>query len=204
MGQLENFPPKAQQKIEAARGLEQFLLESFRFVMHGNVIMLKSHDACFPDTLDEFGSVLVNVSPYTCSMDESEPKGSSHLNPSAKEFLPQSKNFNLSDSSESYDHATCPSLPVPCVFDPLSSQHLNYKTACQDGLENGKADEQEAEYQYCFDVPLNAFNTEALGSDNNYINIEDDDVCPKSKTIFVQVRHCIFGTFFFFSIFIGK
>ncbi|XP_060765384.1 E3 ubiquitin-protein ligase TTC3 isoform X2 [Neoarius graeffei] len=187
VGELKNFPLEAQQKIEAARGLEQFLLESFRFVMHGNVIMLKSHDACFPDTLDEFGSVLVNVSPYTCSMDESEPKGSSHLNPSAKEFLPQSKNLNPSDSSESYDHATCPSLPVPCVFDPLSSQHLNYKTGCQDGLENGKADEQEAEYQqYYFDVPLNAFNTEALGSDNNYINIEDDDVCPKSKTIFVQ------------------
>lgn len=188
VGELKNFPPEAQQKIEAAGGLKHFLLESLRFVICDSFIGLTSHAVCFQDTVDDVASVLANFPPHAYSKDESEPKGSSHLNPSAKEFLPQSKNLSLSDSSESYDHASCPILPSPYDFVPQISPDLSYAFGLQDMPGNAKPDEQEAAYhEYFPSVPPNAFNTEALGSDNSSVNFED--ACPKSKTIFVQVRH---------------
>lgn len=43
VGQLDNFPPVAQQKIQEAGGLKPFLLESLRFVMMGHRIGLSKH-----------------------------------------------------------------------------------------------------------------------------------------------------------------
>ncbi|RXN18895.1 E3 ubiquitin- ligase TTC3 isoform X1 [Labeo rohita] len=64
VGELENFPPEAQQKIADAGGLKDFLLESLRFVMTDELIGLMKHAVSLTDTRP------------------------SHLNPSAKEFWP--------------------------------------------------------------------------------------------------------------------
>lgn len=167
VGELKNFPPEALQKIEAAGGLKPFLLESLRFVMIDDSIGLTSHAVYLKHTVDD-----------------SVPKGSSHLNPTAKEFLPQLKHLSLSDSSESYDQHTCPVLPSPYVYFP---QNLNYAFGLQDIPGTVKPDVQDTEYPGYFpNIPLNAPSTEALSSDKD-INFKED-VCPKIKTVFVQVR----------------
>ncbi|XP_034168674.2 E3 ubiquitin-protein ligase TTC3 isoform X1 [Pangasianodon hypophthalmus] len=186
VGELKNFPPEAQQKIEAAGGLEHFLLESLRFVIYDGIIGLTSHAVCLQHTVDDDAFLLANFPPHTWSKVDSEPKGSSHLNPTAKEFLPQTKHLSLNDSSESYDHATCPVLPSPYVFPPQISQNLNYTFGLQDMPGTVKPGVQEAEYHDYFpDVPLDAFNAEALSSVNNYIHFKEA-ICHNSKTIFVQ------------------
>lgn len=173
VGELTNFPPEALQKIEAAGGLEHFLLESLRFVMHDGVIGLASHAVCFQDTMDS----------YACSMDDLEPKGSSHLNPTAKEFLPQLKHLSLNDTSESYDQSSTTNEPVlPNPYDYFSP-NLNYAFGLQDMPGTVKPYSQDAEYPDSFSsIPLNAFSTEA---DNSNINFKED-ICPKNTT--VQVR----------------
>ncbi|XP_065120960.1 E3 ubiquitin-protein ligase TTC3 isoform X1 [Paramisgurnus dabryanus] len=97
VGELENFPLEAQQKITAAGGLEAFLLESLRFVMTNNKMGLMKH-----------------VVPLTESM--------SHLNPSAKEFWPHTdvlpngvSLFNLS----SFDNGASPSFPLSVTSDSV-------------------------------------------------------------------------------------
>uniref|UniRef100_A0A674B3A1 RING-type E3 ubiquitin transferase n=1 Tax=Salmo trutta TaxID=8032 RepID=A0A674B3A1_SALTR len=81
VGELNNFPPVAQQKIQEAGGLEHFLLESLRFVMTDNLLGLMKHAVSLQDAnthrmdnLDFIGDI---------------PNGLS-LNPSAMEFLPNS------------------------------------------------------------------------------------------------------------------
>lgn len=69
VGELKNFPLEAQQKITAAGGLEVFLLESLRFVMTDDVIGLMKHVVSLSD-------------PHPATQ-------MSHLNPTAKEFWPQ-------------------------------------------------------------------------------------------------------------------
>lgn len=198
VGQLKNFPSEAQQMIEAARGLEQFLLQSLLFVIRDGVIGLMSQAVFFQHTMDD-DSLLASFPSHTCSIDDSEPKAASHLNPSAKEFLPQFKHLSLNDSSESYDQClisetTCPALPNPYVFD---SSKLNFAFEQQDGPGTVKSD-----YAYFPNIPVNVFNTEALSSSNHYIHFKED-ICPKIKTIFVQVRSfknyfIVFGHFILF------
>ncbi|XP_051973434.1 LOW QUALITY PROTEIN: E3 ubiquitin-protein ligase TTC3-like [Xyrauchen texanus] len=94
VGELENFPTEAQQKIAAAGGLNPFLLESLRFVMMDDLIGLMKHAVSL---------------------------AASHLNPSAHEFQPQIDvltngmsqiNIDNKDSSDPF-----PFLPDPCSCD---------------------------------------------------------------------------------------
>lgn len=178
VGELKNFPPEAQQKIETAGGLKPFLLESLRFVMYGELIGLMSHAVCLQHSLDDDASLFADFPSPIRSMDDSESKGSSHLNPTAKEFLPQFQHLSLSDSSESYDLSNCPVLPSPYIF---VSPNLNYPLELQDVPETVKPDVQDSEYpDYFPNIQLNTFNTEALSTDSNYIHF--------NKDVFVQVR----------------
>uniref|UniRef100_A0A8C7SHB5 RING-type E3 ubiquitin transferase n=1 Tax=Oncorhynchus mykiss TaxID=8022 RepID=A0A8C7SHB5_ONCMY len=81
VGELDNFPPDAQQKIQEAGGLEHFLLESLRFVMTDNLLGLMKMD-----NLDFIGDI---------------PNGLS-LNPSAMEFLPNSHDSGPRDYDEPF------------------------------------------------------------------------------------------------------
>lgn len=179
VGELENFPPEAQEKIEAAGGLKRFLLGSRRFVMCNGGIGLASHVEFLQHTLDDDreASLLASFPFHSYSMDDSEAKGSSHLNPKAKEFLPQSNHLSGNDSSDSYDNASCPVLPNPydLSFDYLFPQDIPEFV-------------EDPEFTNHFhDFPLTAFNTDAFSSDNNYINF-NEDISPRSKNMFVQVR----------------
>uniref|UniRef100_A0A4W4FM73 RING-type E3 ubiquitin transferase n=1 Tax=Electrophorus electricus TaxID=8005 RepID=A0A4W4FM73_ELEEL len=97
VGELENFPAEAQQKISAAGGLEPFLCESLRFYMMDNLIGLMGH------------AVSLQVP--------------SHLNPTAKEFLPQFEHLNVSDSNMSYDNDILDDEDIPILAhsDPQNS-----------------------------------------------------------------------------------
>lgn len=102
VGELENFPPEAQQKIADAGGLESFLLESLRFVMMDELIGLMKHAVSLTDTLPP-----------------------SHLNPSAKEFWPLTDALSDTASHDSlpYDDKEDPFLllPDPYAFEcPVS------------------------------------------------------------------------------------
>ncbi|KAK3550077.1 hypothetical protein QTP86_019173 [Hemibagrus guttatus] len=184
VGELQNFPHEALQKIEAAGGLTRFLLESLRFatVSKEGLIGLPFHAIYFQHTMDDDDSSLsANFSAYTCDMDDSEPKGSSLLNPAAKEFLPQSTHLALDDDSDS-----CPVLPCPYDLILESSQNVNCAFGMQDIPGTVKPDEQAAGYHdYVLNLPLNVFDTEVFSSDSNYIHFKED-LYPKSKTVFVQ------------------
>lgn len=103
VGELENFPPEAQQKIADAGGLKSFLLESLRFVMTDELIGLMKHAVSLTDT---------------------QP---SHLNPSAKEFWPyadarsdavsQISFVSYESKDKSGDSDQFPLLPDPYDFD---------------------------------------------------------------------------------------
>ncbi len=104
VGELENFPPEARQKITDAGGLESFLLESLRFVMKDELIGLMKHAVSLTDTLPP-----------------------SHLNPSAEEFWPLTDALN---DSLAYDDASSDPfllLPDPYTFEcPVSDyEHLS-------------------------------------------------------------------------------
>jgi len=104
VGELENFPSEAQQKIADAGGLESFLLESLRFIMMDELIGLMKHAVSLTDTLHP-----------------------SHLNPSAKEFWPLADALsdtashdslpNEDDKEESASSDPFLLLPDPYVFE---------------------------------------------------------------------------------------
>lgn len=121
VGELENFPPEAQQKITDAGGLKSFLLESLRFVMMDELIGLMKHAVSLTDTLPP-----------------------SHLNPSAEEFWPHADASLI--TAPPYDHRdesvfSDPFLllPDPYVFEcPVTDEE--YLAA--DLLEHTPASEQ--------------------------------------------------------------
>lgn len=75
VGELENFPPVAQQKIQEAGGFEPFLLESLRFIKMGRCIGLAKHAVSLQqaghgaslDELDDLDDLDVIVDPNTNS-----------------------------------------------------------------------------------------------------------------------------------------
>ncbi|XP_057176723.1 E3 ubiquitin-protein ligase TTC3 isoform X2 [Triplophysa rosa] len=102
VGELENFPLEAQQKITAAGGLEAFLLESLRFVMSDDVMGLMKHAVSLTDP--------------------SPASQMSHLNPTAKEFWPQTD--VLSDDGShfhgvSFDSSAESLLSLPVTSDSI-------------------------------------------------------------------------------------
>ncbi|XP_034540363.1 E3 ubiquitin-protein ligase TTC3 [Notolabrus celidotus] len=69
VGELENFPPAAQQKIQEAGGFEIFLLESLRFIKMGQSIGLTKHAVSLQqsslDDLDNLDDLDDIMDPYT-------------------------------------------------------------------------------------------------------------------------------------------
>ncbi|XP_051542126.1 E3 ubiquitin-protein ligase TTC3-like isoform X2 [Myxocyprinus asiaticus] len=94
VGELENFPTEAQQKIAAAGGLKPFLLEPLRFVMTDNLIGLMKHAVSL---------------------------AASHLSPSAHEFRPQIDILTDGISQINIDNKDSSNpfllLPNPYTFD---------------------------------------------------------------------------------------
>uniref|UniRef100_A0A8C9RJF8 RING-type E3 ubiquitin transferase n=1 Tax=Scleropages formosus TaxID=113540 RepID=A0A8C9RJF8_SCLFO len=84
VGELENFPVEAQERIRDAGGLRDFLLGSLRFVTKGSRIGLMKHAVSLQDRTDFV------------------TKGA-FLNPSAKEFQPLFLNFPQTESSAYMD-----------------------------------------------------------------------------------------------------
>lgn len=90
VGELENFPPDAQKKIEESGGLKPFLLQSLRFVMKDNVIALMKH-----------AGVLRNVTQEQIySLDDFSDDNGPTLNPFAEEFYPTTSRPRNNVSSE--------------------------------------------------------------------------------------------------------
>ncbi|XP_051971879.1 E3 ubiquitin-protein ligase TTC3-like isoform X2 [Xyrauchen texanus] len=104
VGELENFPTEAQQKIADAGGLNPFLLESLRFVMTDDLIGLMKHAVSLTDS---------SVNPFNTRL-------ASHLNPSAKEFWPQIDVLTDGESQYNNDNKDDSDLflllpdPYPC------------------------------------------------------------------------------------------
>ncbi|XP_073686273.1 E3 ubiquitin-protein ligase TTC3 [Garra rufa] len=128
VGELENFPPEAQQKIADAGGLKSFLLESLRFVMMDDLIGLMKHSVSLTDA-----------------------RQPSHLNPSAREFWPhadalsdgvsQISLLTYDGEDESGDSDQFPLLPDPYDLE-CSITDLDYECLAAGILEEASASEE--------------------------------------------------------------
>ncbi|XP_071317554.1 E3 ubiquitin-protein ligase TTC3 isoform X2 [Trachinotus anak] len=83
VGELENFPPVAQVKIEEAGGFESFLLESLRFIKMGKCIGLAKHAVSLQQvvhgaSLDDL-DIIVDPDTNTLSPDLYEPAVTGYL-----------------------------------------------------------------------------------------------------------------------------
>lgn len=110
VGELENFPPEAQQRITDAGGLESFLLESLRFTMMDDLIGLMKHAVSLTDN---------GLLP-------------SHLNPAAQEFWPHADAVGpIDNTDEPVSSKPFPLLPDPYDFEcPITD--FAYLTADMD------------------------------------------------------------------------
>ncbi|XP_030647947.1 E3 ubiquitin-protein ligase TTC3 isoform X2 [Chanos chanos] len=146
VGELENFPPEAQQKIQDAGGLKPFLLESLRFVMVDSLVGLMKHSMTLQTLTGEEMAEPLNQT-FTSDVDRVTSGTSSHLNPSAKEFRPQFAKWSLcEDDDTSFADSVmmdnqgtqqdafnvlpvlpgpCPAVPTPYILDPVSSHLIN-------------------------------------------------------------------------------
>ncbi|XP_035391281.1 E3 ubiquitin-protein ligase TTC3 isoform X2 [Electrophorus electricus] len=190
VGELENFPAEAQQKISAAGGLEPFLCESLRFYMMDNLIGLMGHAVSLQHPIADDTPMLFNS--FSDTYDDLEPRVPSHLNPTAKEFLPQFEHLNVSDSNMSYDndilddedipilaHSDPQNSPPgpsalsnPCVFGSHITANIDYVHVSQDMdmAETAQTELQEVEYseQLLISSPKDfIFNSTSLSPDNN-------------------------------------
>uniref|UniRef100_A0A9J7XBK9 Tetratricopeptide repeat domain 3 n=1 Tax=Cyprinus carpio carpio TaxID=630221 RepID=A0A9J7XBK9_CYPCA len=162
VGELENFPPEAQQKITDAGGLKSFLLESLRFVMMDELIGLMKHAVSLTDTLPP-----------------------SHLNPSAEEFWPHADASLI--TAPPYDHRdesvfSDPFLllPDPYVFEcPVTDEE--YLAA--DLLEHTPASEQREDKHTAVCVRDLAEHTDVSINTEPYVSFERNsgDMLQKEK-----------------------
>ncbi|XP_066555587.1 E3 ubiquitin-protein ligase TTC3 isoform X2 [Amia ocellicauda] len=91
VGEFENFPPEAQQKIEEAGGLKSFLLGSLRFVLTDNLLGLMKHAVSLQDKMVEENGYAVKEHPIDLLSNkdpEDNPQKTAPLNPTAEEFKP--------------------------------------------------------------------------------------------------------------------
>lgn len=137
VGEMENFPPVAQQNIQEAGGLERFLLESLRFIKMGRCIGLAKHAVTLQeartemslDDLDEIVDPDQNFS-FPDMHTDSETGLTSYLenyasaNPDSHPILPNPYASSSQSSapdclfywSDNFDRASHFS---PCSFDEL-------------------------------------------------------------------------------------
>ncbi|XP_017546872.2 E3 ubiquitin-protein ligase TTC3 isoform X1 [Pygocentrus nattereri] len=195
VGELENFPVEAQRKIEAAGGLEGFLLESLRFVMTENLMGLMTHAVSLQHTVADDAAGILDYHPQSYEREDLESRGSSHLNPTAREFMPQFEHFSLSDNNASCDVAAllankdgltsalsephnslpgpCPTLPDPRAFGS-EMPHVDYMVLPQDTnvFENLKVQEAGCP-DYRLNTPLkeSIYDSAALVLDINNVKL---------------------------------
>ncbi|XP_066506429.1 E3 ubiquitin-protein ligase TTC3 isoform X2 [Hoplias malabaricus] len=201
VGELENFPIEAHQKIDAAGGLEAFLLESLRFVMTDNLIGLTKHAVSLQHNVAD--ESITDCFSQIYNSENIESQRSSHLNPTAKEFLPQFECFSLSDNNASYDglglcddadiqglvlsesHNTlpgpCRTLPDPYDFSDQISHNFAFTSSPQDMDMFGTLNDQEDNYpnpEYLLNTSLKdcIYNSTALtlGISEINVNIENE------------------------------
>lgn len=99
VGELENFPPDALQKIEESGGLKPFLQQSIRFVMKDDVIALMKHAGVLQNVTREQSSHDLTC----CTFDDDNE---TTLNPFAEEFYPTvSRMGNIASSEDLYNGA---------------------------------------------------------------------------------------------------
>ncbi|XP_055798331.1 E3 ubiquitin-protein ligase TTC3-like isoform X4 [Salvelinus fontinalis] len=91
VGELDNFPPDAQQKIQEAGGLKPFLLESLRFVMTDNLLGLMKHAVSLQDANTHRMDDLYFIGDIPNRLS---------LNPSAMAFLPNPQDSGTRDYDE--------------------------------------------------------------------------------------------------------
>ncbi|XP_016417693.1 E3 ubiquitin-protein ligase TTC3-like [Sinocyclocheilus rhinocerous] len=166
VGELENFPPEAQQKIADAGGLESFLLESLRFVMMDELIGLMKHAVCLTDSLPP-----------------------SHLNPSAEEFWPHAdalsdtaSHLSLPDDDPEESASSDPFLllPDPYAFEcPVS----DYEYLAADVLERAPASEQSEDKHTAVCEQDLAEHTDVSINTEPYVSFESNngDMLQKEK-----------------------
>ncbi|KAL0183331.1 hypothetical protein M9458_022706, partial [Cirrhinus mrigala] len=162
VGELENFPSEAQQKIADAGGLKAFLLESLRFVMMDELIGLMKHAVSLTDT-----------------------RLPSHLNPSAKEFWPhvdalsdavsQISLVSYESKDESGDSDQFLLLPDPYAFD--------YECLAADILEDASASEEKEDKYAAVCVRDLGEHTDVSINTEPYVSFErnNGDVLQKEK-----------------------
>ncbi|XP_036379577.1 E3 ubiquitin-protein ligase TTC3 isoform X1 [Megalops cyprinoides] len=124
VGELENFPPEAKQKIEEAGGLKAFLLESLRFVMMDNLIGLMKHAVSLQEVAEDSISGL-SYFPFPTAVEDISTRGPS-LNPSAKEFQPLSKNHIPTDDNTSFPFGNHISHDMKEIPDPLQPSGFEF------------------------------------------------------------------------------
>ncbi|KAI4885476.1 hypothetical protein NFI96_009301, partial [Prochilodus magdalenae] len=195
VGELDNFPIEAQRKIEAAGGLERFLLGSLRFVRTENLIGLTTQAVSLQHAMVDEAAGISHYYPHTYDYEDLESRGSSHLNPTAKEFLPQFEQFSLSgDSNASYDVPVlledeagstlsdphnalpepCLTLPDPYAFGSQISPNFDYMFLPQDADVYENPEVQKADGPgYHLDTTLKDcfYNSVAPTSDISNINL---------------------------------
>lgn len=189
VGELDNFPPEAQTLIETAGGLEPFLLNSLRFVQFDELIGLAKHAESLKHAVQDYIPFYDPFFPHMY-----EPTESSYLDPTAREFQPQS---SPGESGASYDvefHPdTCPTVPTPFIYYCESSESdMNVLPDISDTIEEGS---QAEEYPECLpDVPTEpySFNIDAPNQ-NSIISYSDgftykEGRGSKHKSALFQVR----------------
>ncbi|XP_073335984.1 E3 ubiquitin-protein ligase TTC3 [Pagrus major] len=106
VGELENFPPVAQVKIQEAGGFEHFLLESLRFIKMGRSIGLAKHAVSLQQARN--GASLDDLDDLDIIVDSDTDSQLPDLHDPA--FT------NYVDSYSSAQPDVCPLLPNPYVF----------------------------------------------------------------------------------------
>ncbi|XP_051257776.1 E3 ubiquitin-protein ligase TTC3 isoform X2 [Dicentrarchus labrax] len=110
VGELEYFPPVAQQKIREAGGFESFLLESLRFIQMGRSIGLAKHAVCLQQT--GHGPSLDDLDDLDDLVDSNSPDFQAVHDPAYTSYLDQ---YSFAQT-EVY-----PILPNPYVSSVLSA-----------------------------------------------------------------------------------
>lgn len=93
VGELENFPRDAQDKIEESGGLKAFLLESLRFLMKDDVIALIKHVGALQDVALEQMDRSCG-----CHVEDLSDVNETTLNPLAEEFHPTCEASGIEDT----------------------------------------------------------------------------------------------------------
>ncbi|XP_062870682.1 E3 ubiquitin-protein ligase TTC3 isoform X2 [Trichomycterus rosablanca] len=133
VGELDNFPPEAQNLIEVAGGLKPFLLGSLRFVRFDNLIGLMEHSVSLQHAVVDFVPLFDPFYPHTYGDDDLQPTEPSHLNPTAKEFLPHDISETIKPGLEGEEYPDhIPNVPLSFNSDDPGSNNNDVISYCEE------------------------------------------------------------------------